>query len=292
MELKLLLSFALSMLGSLFGNLLSGNPEQVPPSTAIKKVKSPVVVERKVSKSQLKVPGFITSVPSEHFSGVSEPSNSLAKARKSAIDDVIRQILGSISTKYDHNHFDRISGNIKNIQRVIHDKLSGTAHGIVLDVERNIVKSSWLKNDSGNFIYFVLVYYPEHKIQEMRRLSKGAKVIASTISMNDASVRLKISEINGVSVTMSSADIKILKRNRFAKAITLFLFRVPQNTEQNYSVHFDPVKVCGNSKLIQLSIERCRKNLADYLLGAEFKTMAVLKGYDEIGRAVSLRIAF
>ena len=75
MELKLLLSFALSMLGSLFGNLLSGNPEQVPPSTVIKKVKSPVVVERKVSKPQLKIPGFVTSVPSEHFYGVSDPYN-------------------------------------------------------------------------------------------------------------------------------------------------------------------------------------------------------------------------
>ena len=124
----------------------------------------------------------------------------------------------------------------------------------------------------------------------MRRLSKGAKVIASTISMNDASVRLKISEINGVSVTMSSADIKILKRNRFAKAITLFLFRVPQNTEQNYSVHFDPVKVCGNSKQTELSLQEFRKNLADYLLGAKFKTTAVLKGYDEIGMPVSIKM--
>lgn len=292
MELKLLLSFALSMLGSLFGNLLSGNPEQVPPSTVIEKVKSPAVVEHKISKPHLKIPGFVTSVPAEHFFGVSEPSNSLAKARKSAIDDVIRQILGSISTQYDHDYFDRVSGNIKNIQRVIDDKLSGTAHGIVLDVERNIVRSSCLKDDSGKFVYFVLVYYPEQKIQEMRRLSKGAKVIASAIFLNDGYVRLKISEINGVAVTMSSADVKILKRNRFAKAITLFLWRVPQNTEQNYSVYFDPVKVCGNSKPIRLSLEKFRKNLADYLLGAAFERVAVLRGHDEIGRPISLRIAF
>lgn len=292
MELKLLLSFIVSMLGSLFGNLLFGNPDQVPPSNVIEKVKSPVVVEHNVSKPQLKFPGFITSVPAEHFSGVSEPSNSLAKARKSAIGDVIRQILGSISTQYDHNYFDRISGNVRNIQRVIHDKLSGTAHGIVLDVERNIVRSTWLKDDSGKFVYFILVYYPEQKIQKMRRLSKGAKVIASIISKNDGYIRLKISEINGVAVTLSSAYIKILRRNKFAKAITLFLFRVPQNTEQNYSVCFDSVKVCGNSKQTDLSLKDFRKNFADYLLGADFERATVLKGHDEIGRPISLWIAF
>jgi len=292
MELKLFLSFVISMLGSLFGNLLFGNPDQVPPSNVIEKVKSPVVVERTVSQSQLRVPGFVTLVPAEHFSGVSEPSNSLAKARKSAIDNVIRQILGSIGTQYDHNYFNKISGNVRNIQRVIHDKLSGTAHGIVLDVERNIVRSSCLKDHSGKFVCFVLVYYPEQKIQEMRRLSKGAKVIASTICLHDGYVRLKIYEINGVAVTMSSADIKVLKRNRFAKVITLFLFRVPQNTEQNYSVYFDPVKICGNSKQAELLLEKSRKKFADYLLGAKFEKIALLKGHDEIGRPISLGITF
>ena len=288
MELKLLLGFVTSILGSLVGKMII--PHQAPPAMVNEPIKPPIIVERKVSRPELKAPYFITNVPREHFAGISEPSNSISNARKSAIDDVIRQILGSIGTQYDHRYFDRVSGNTRNIQRVIDDSLSGTAHGIVLDVERNIVKSTWLIDGSEKFVYFVLVYYPGKKIQEMRRLSKGAKVIASAMSYRNGYVRLKISEINGVAVKMSSADVKVLRRNRFAKAIKLFFWRAPKNTEQNYSVYFDPVKVCGNSKTLELPHTKSQKNFNNFLLGAKFKITAVLKGYDEIGRPVSVLV--
>ena len=288
MELKFILGLVTSIMGSLVGKMFI--PDQAPPAKVNNPVKQSIIIERKVSRPELRLPSFVTNVPPEHFAGISEPSNSMANVRKSAIDDVIRQILGSIGTQYDHKFIDNVSGNIQNIQRVIDDKLSGTAHGIVLDVERNIVKSSWLIDGSGKFVYFVLVHYPEKKIRKMRRLSKGAKVTASTISLNDASVRLKISEINGVAATMSSADVKIIKTNRFAKTITLFLWRVPQNTEDNYSVQFDPVNVCGNSKTLEMPLEKFRKNFDNFLLGTELKTTAVLKGYDEIGRPVSVKV--
>ena len=289
MELKLLLGLVTSILGSLVGKMII--PHQAPPAIVNEPIKPPIIVERKVSRSELRPPSFVVNVPQEHFAGISEPSNSISNARKSAIDDVIRQILRSIGTQYDHKYFDRVSGNTRNIQRVIDDSLSGTAHGIVLDVERNIVKSSCLIDGSGKFVYFVLVYYPGKKIQEMRRLSKGAEVIASAISYCNGHVRLKISEINGVAVTMSSADVKVLRRNRFAKAITLFFWRVPKNTEQNYTVYFDPVKVCGNSKTVEMLLEKFQKNFDNFLLGAEFKTVIVLKGDDEIGRPISLDVA-
>jgi len=290
MELKLLLGFLASMFGSLFGKMLV--LEQAPLVHVKDLVKPLVIADRKVSRAELEVPLFVTNVPKEHFAGISEPLNSLAKARKSAIDNVIQQILGSIETKYDYKYFNRVYGNIRNIQRVIDDKLSGTAHGIVLDVERNIVNSFWLMDGSGKFVYFVLVYYPEQKIREMRRLSKGAQVIASVTSNQNGHVRLKISEINGVEVTMSSADIKIRKRNKFAKAVTLFLWRVPSGSVQNYSVNLDPVKVCGNSKHTELSLDKIRKKLADYLLGADFERIVMLKGHDEIGRPISIEFAF
>ena len=99
-------------------------------------------------------------------------------------------------------------------------------------------------------------------------------------------------QINSVSVIMSSADIKVLKTNRFAKAITLFFWHVPQSTEQNYSVHFNPVKVCGNSNQTELSLGGFRKNLAEFLFGVTFERVAMLKGIDEIGRPISLSITF
>jgi hypothetical protein len=288
MEPKLLLGLATSILGSLIGKMFI--PAQAPPTNIIEPTKPPIVVEHRVSHSELKPPFFITHVPQEHFAGISEPSKSLTKARKSAIDDVVRQILGSISTQYDHKFIDRVSGNIKNMQRVIDDKLSGTAHGIVLDVEKNIVKSFWSKDGSGKFVYFVLVYYPEQKIQEMRRLSKCAEVIASVLFIRNGNVQLKISEINGVEATISSVNIKVLKKNRFAKAITMFLWHVPQITEQRYSVYFDPIIVCGNSKHTEIPLKNYPRKFTDYLLGAKIERIAVLKGYDELDRPISLWI--
>jgi hypothetical protein len=234
----------------------------------------------------------LTDVPPEHFAGVSSPSNFLAESRKSAIGDAIRQILGAIGVKYNHHYFNKVSGNARNPQRVIDDKLSGTAQGIVLEVERSIAKSSWSADSSGKYVYFVLVYYPEEKIQEMRRLSKGAKVVATVLYDNGNYAELKVSEANGVSVVISSAEITISKKNRFAKIITLFFWRVSSGSEYEISIPITPLKLCRNSKQIRLSMDKSRKNFGDYLLGAKLKRIATLSGHDEIGRLVRTRVAF
>jgi hypothetical protein len=234
----------------------------------------------------------LNDVPPGHFVGISIPSNFLAEARKSAIDNIVRQIVGAIGVKYKHHYLDAVSGNVRNPQRVIVDKLSGDAQGIVLDAEKSIVKSSWLTDASEKYVYFVLVYYPEKKIQEMRRLSRGAKVIATLVSKNDNYAELKVSEVNGVSVVISSAEITVTKKNRLAKAITLFFWRVPSRLEHKMSIPITPLKLQNNSRQIRLSMDNFRKNFDDYLLGAEIKRIAVLSGYDEIGRLVSARIKF
>jgi hypothetical protein len=244
------------------------------------------------SANALEVPSYLTDVPPGHFTGVSTPSNSLAEARQSAIGDVVRQILGSLGAKYNYHYIDKVSGNVRNLQRVIHDSLSGTAHGIVFDVERNIVKSSWLTDAFGKYIYFVLVCYPEEKIQEMRQLSKGAKIIATVVSENEKHIELKVSELNGVSVVILSAEITVIKKNRFAKAITLFFWHVPSELEYKISVPITPLKLCSNSKQFRLSMDKSRKNFGDYFLGAKLKRVAVLSGHDEIGRSIIAKVEF
>jgi len=144
MELKFLFSFAVSMLGSLFGNILSDSPDQTPPAMVREKVRHPAVIQKQVSAQELKVPSFVTNVPVEHFSGVSSPMRSLAEARRSAVGDVVRQVLGSVNAMYDHRYMDIVTGSVRRRgpDRVIDDKLSVVASGVVLGVERNIVKSS------------------------------------------------------------------------------------------------------------------------------------------------------
>jgi hypothetical protein len=277
-KLKLLVFLVASLKVSLLGapELFSGSSEQTHHSNA----------------NGLKVPSYLTDVPPEHFTGVSKPSNSIAEARRSAMDDVIRQVLGAIGVHYNHSYFDRVSGNVQKPQRLIDDKLTGNANGIVLDVERSIVKSSWLTNASGKHIYFVLVYYPKEKIQEMRRLSKGAKVVATVVSKNDKYAELKVSELNGVSVVISSAEVKVTKKNRFAKAITLFFWRVPSGMEYKISIPITPLKLCSNLSQIRLPLDKFSKNFTDYILGANLRRIAVLSGHDEIGRPITVKIEF
>ncbi len=278
MKLKLLVFLVAFLIVSLLGfpELISGSSEQT----------------HYRNTNGLKVPSYLTDVPPEYFAGVSIPSNSLAEARKSAIGDIVRQILGAIGVKYNHHYFDEVSGNVRNPQRVIVDKLSGDAQGIVLDAERSIVKSSWLTDAFGKYIYFILVYYPEEKIIEMRRLSKGAKVIATVVSKNGKYADLKVSEVNGVSVVISSAEVTVTKKNRFAKAITLFFWRVPPGLEYKISIPITPLKLCSNSTQFRLSMDKSRKNFSDYLFGAELMRIAVLEGHDEIGRPVRTKVVF
>jgi hypothetical protein len=241
----------------------------------------------------LQVPSFMATVPAGHFTGVSAPCPTLSEARKSAIFDVVRQVLGSIGVSYGYGSKHYVKGNVRGKRplRTIEESLNGSAKGIVRGVERNIVKSTWSKDVSGRFVYFVLVRYPEKMIAEMRRLSKGARLLAAGLpDPNTGGINIKVSEVNGVSVVLTSADIMIRQYNRFSKPISLFLWKVPSSIEHRSSIPLDPVKICGNSANIQLPISDLQKSLTDYLLGSSLKVVAILNGYDEIGRPVSVKI--
>ena len=123
--------------------------------------------------NSLEVPFFLVAVPKGHFAGVSEPCKSLVEARNRAIHDVARQVLGSMGSSYDHRFIVSISGNPNNPQKSINDNLSRIASGMVLGIESNIVKSSWQMDESGKYIYFILVRYPQSLIEKMRRLTMG-----------------------------------------------------------------------------------------------------------------------
>ena len=294
MNLKVLLLLVGGMLGSLFGNILSGSPEQVPPIRVREQFRSPAVIQSRVTTHELKVPSFVKNIPKGHFAGVSSPKHSIAEARRDAVGHVVRQILGSINAQYEHRYTGRVSGNVRShsLVRIVDDKLLGVARGVVLGVEQNIVKKSWARDGFGKYICFVLVYYPDELIDDMRRLSKGARVVASIISNSDNNIKLKVSEVNNVSVIISSANVTITKKNRFAKAISFFIWHVPDSSRHHVSVAIDPVNVCGEYAQVLLQHKGFNKDLKDYLLGAELERVAVLQGYDELGRAVSTSVKF
>ena len=241
----------------------------------------------------LQVPSFLATTPAGHFAGVSATCPTLSEARNSAVLDVVRQVLGSIGASYglELKHYVKGSVRGEGLRRTINESLSGNAKGIVLGVEQNIVKSSWSKDGSGRFVYFILVQYPEKKILEMLRLSRGARLIATgTLDTNIDKINLKVSEVSGVSVVITSADIIIRQYNMFAKPISLFLWKVPALIEHLSSIPLDPLQICGNSANIRIPTYTRRKRLIDHMLGANFEAIFTLNGYDEIGRAVRVKI--
>jgi hypothetical protein len=239
----------------------------------------------------LQIPSFLFNVPEGHFAAVSEPCRSLAEARKSAIYDVTRQILGSIGSRYDHRFVFDSSGNLKNPKKSIQDNLSRAASGVVLGVEQNIVKSEWQMDQSDRYIFFILVHYPDSLIAKMRNLSLGSKLLATLVGVSENDALIRVTEVNGVSVILTSADIKICKQNRLAKTISFFIIQVPEEFHEKYLVELDPVRVCASSQNVRLRLPE-EKSISDFLLGAKIEYKIELKGYDEIGRPVSVQVSF
>ena len=56
--------------------------------------------------SPFEVPYFVENVPRGHFAGISAPSHNLSETRKLAIEDVAKQILGSIGQSYNHAYLE------------------------------------------------------------------------------------------------------------------------------------------------------------------------------------------
>jgi hypothetical protein len=237
----------------------------------------------------IEVPSFLVSVPQGHFAGISAPSDTLSEARKSAINDVVRQILDSIGRSYSHHLNMSVSGTPKKPERMVSDNLKGSAKGIVKGVSSRIVQSSWVESD-GKVICFILVKYPSELIAQMRRLTLGSIVTASVIGFEDSTALIQVSEGNGVKVTLTTADVLVRKKNRFAKKISYFVMKVADGSTESYRVGLEPVVIRSSSKVIPLNLSG--KDLSDYLLGADIKRTVIFSGFDEIGRKVVVKVSF
>jgi len=126
----------------------------------------------------------------------------------------------------------------------------------------------------------------------MRRLSRGAEVLVTVLESKTGQMAFKLTEINGVTVVMTSVTIQVQKDNRFAKTISFFIWPVPEGSKNKKSVSFSPVRLCSNFATIQLRMESIKKDLTDYFLGTKVKHTVMFVGIDEIGRSVRASTVF
>lgn len=235
------------------------------------------------------VPSFVGSVPSGHFAGVSEPCGSISEARRRATLDVVRQILVSVGITYNFRTVHDVSGDPRSPQHSIDDYLSGTGGGLVEGVSENIVRSV-VDERKDRFVCYMLVRYPRPLIERVRRLSKGAHVILSCERV-DGGIRLRITETNNVAVTFASASVTVSKRNRFAKTISYYIWKVPAGSSETVEVAFDPVTVRSGSATIRLPLDISR-GVGDFLLGSDLTVLVYVMGVDEVGRVIQASLPY
>ena len=142
-------------------------------------------------------------------------------------------------------------------------------------------------------VYFVLVRYPQSRIDEMRRFSKGAKVSASLVGIFESNALLKVSEANGVSVVLSSVEAKVRQVNQNAGLISKFVWKVSKGSDHKYCIALDkPIEICGASRDVSIPLKMSEKTIKEYFLGSKFEWDVKLSGHDEIGREVVASVTF
>ena len=111
-------------------------------------------------------PDFITNIPSRHFLGYSNSYNDLSKAKDQAIKDAIKQIFLKIGTEY-YLDFEKSSLSVNNnVQVDIIERLSSNSGGLLQDIK---IAKTYYEKSKRQFDYYVLVYYPDHRIKKARR---------------------------------------------------------------------------------------------------------------------------
>ena len=240
----------------------------------------------------MNIPGFTRSVPEDHFLGISAPSSSLDEARASAVLDVKRQILGAISGQFSATEAFSVSGSPQRPSYQVRGQVQGDSSGTVFGVENRIVDQAYTQDGQGRFIYFILVRFPESRIAEMARLSRGARVVAQLVSIDDGYVYVRLEEINGVRAVMDMVRITMEWKHRFADTISYYVTHVPSESKSENEISIGRTVLQGGYVEFGFPIPELDEPFADLFLGREGIGHLIFSGTDELGRPVSAGLIF
>lgn len=236
------------------------------------------------------VPGTVfaesVSIPRDHFLGVSRPCATIVDARNEAFYDVAKQIIRTIGGLYSVKFKSQFTLDGDSYHRRVSDIFNYQASGFLSEIERNIVESRYTKTGRG-VVYEMLVHVPKRLLVELRRLSRGAKVLVRSVDDTVYEVR----EVNGVTVVLTEAVYSVVETHRFAKIIDYYVMKVPLGDSRKFTKPLaEPVHLKNRSvKTIKLMVPT-RNIVADVLFGTKRTTKITLIGTDEVGRTVQVRI--
>jgi hypothetical protein len=224
----------------------------------------------------------VLEVPPDHYLGISPPCPSIAEARDKAVRDVAAQVLRSIGAEYSVEFWSRVIGTADSVNRRIEERFHYRADGFLTELEKNTVSQS-LRDTRDGIVYEMLVHFPRHLVKKMRRLSRGAKVIARWVGEDV----IELSEVNGVAVTFTEAEVVVREENRHAAFLNYYVMKVsPGSSSKVARALPEPVTLKKSSKRFRFVVHTKQKGLRDLVLGTKRSVRVTLSGQDEVGRAV------
>jgi hypothetical protein len=166
--------------------------------------------------------------------------------------------------------------------------LTYTARWFVDGVQQH-VKSSHIRQLKDKYVCFLLVEFPQARIDRLRKLAIGPKVGARIVEKKDEQVTIQVTENNAVRVILTGYEIDMVTKNRHAPIITMFAWKVPEAVHQRHDGVFQSkISIKGSSEKVRIPIPSPKEDLKSVLLGRETQINVILKGHDEVGRPISL----
>lgn len=248
-----------------------------------------VIPETNTSKT-ICIPDWVTHIPQHCFVGISSPCQTIEKARQQALNSAISQILQALGAEYRLSHESRLFGNAKYAYHQLDERLAYSARWFIRSIQQNQINSK-IHRIQNRFIFFTLIHLPPVEMENLRKLTIGPKVTAKIIKKNHKTIAIEVSEINGVQVTLTDYHVKITAENLHAALITLFAWKVPELSKQNFKRVIDQkIFLKGSSKTFNITNPSPAPNLKKFILGTQTQISIVLHGYDEVGRQLSVTV--
>ena len=227
------------------------------------------------------------SVPPGHFLGMNPPCVSVAEAREKALHDVAGQILRTIGASYSVSFSSHATGTMEKVRRTIDERFHYSTSGFLAEIETRIVSQRFERGASG-VVFWMLVHFPKPLISKMRRLSRGAKVLATKVGSGVYDLR----EVNGVACVLTEAAYAVSERNRHAGFLNYYVMKVSSGGSRKYTKPLPEPVVLQNGAVERISLMVPKRGgLGDLVLGTRRTVSITLIGTDEVGRPVLVKVA-
>ena len=195
-----------------------------------------------------------------------------------------------MGAEYSLSHESILSGNADYARYELTEQPTYTSRWFMNSIQQSIKKTE-IQKVHGRYIYFVLVDFPPRKIERLRRLTVGPKLTARIVNEDVNRLVIEVRETNGVKVVLTDYSFKVNMKNRYANIITLFAWKVPESSKQGFEGAFSrKVSMKDGSQTLYIPNPIPESNLKHLILGTESHVRIELKGYDEIGRQVSVTV--